>query len=186
LFADDLIISNETEEELQEQLLHWQEALEKGGLMMNTGKTKVMATSKQDGVRINIKDRNNKEIGQEKYFKYLGTTLSEHGGCEVDVKERVKARWNKWREITGVICIKTISRNLKIKMYETVIRPVILYGSENWGLRKAEERLLSRTEMRMLRWIMGISLREQRRNEDIKQEAGVEIIIEKAREQRLR
>jgi hypothetical protein len=56
-------------------------------------------------------------------------------------------------------------------MFETVIRPAILYGSETLALRKAEERLLSRTEMRILRWIMGISLREQLRNRDIRQEA---------------
>jgi hypothetical protein len=63
-------------------------------------------------------------------------------------------------------------------MYETVIRPVILNKNETWVLRKAEERLLSRTEMRILRWIMGILIRKQCRNEDFSLEAGVESIIE--------
>ena len=74
---------------------------------------------------------------------------------------------------------------LRIKVYKTVIRPVLLYGAETWALKK-EERLLMRTEMRMLRWIMGISLREKKTNKSIKEMAGVIWIEEKAREERLR
>ena len=47
---------------------------------------------------------------------------------------------------------------------KTVISPVIMYGSETWALRKAEEDVLERTEMRILRRMMGISekIREAR------------------------
>ena len=31
--------------------------------------------------------------------------------------------------------------------YKNIIRPVLLYGSETWALRKAEQDLLERTEM---------------------------------------
>ena len=65
-------------------------------------------------------------------------------------------------------------------------RPVIMYGSETWALRKREEQQLDRTEMRMLRWMLGISLRERRRNDDIRAEAGVVAISEKIREARMR
>ena len=53
-------------------------------------------------------------------------------------------------------------RRLKLKIYNTVVRPVIMYGSETWALRKREEQQLDRTEMRMLRWMLGIPLRERR------------------------
>ena len=59
-------------------------------------------------------------------------------------------------------------------------------GSETWALRKSEEQQLDRTEMRMLRWMLGISLRERRRNDDIRAEAGVVAISEKIREARMR
>ena len=69
-----------------------------------------------------------------------------------------------------------------MKIYNTVVRPVIMYGSETWALRKREEQQLDRTEIRMLRWMLGISLRERRRNDDIRAEASVVAISEKIRE----
>ena len=47
-------------------------------------------------------------------------------------------------------------RRLKLNIYNTVVRQVIMYGSETWALRKREEQQLDRTEMRMLRWMLGI------------------------------
>uniref|UniRef100_UPI003EBD1358 hypothetical protein n=1 Tax=Klebsiella pneumoniae TaxID=573 RepID=UPI003EBD1358 len=67
-----------------------------------------------------------------------------------------------------------------------VLRPVLLYGAETWALRKKEEGMLQRTEMRMVRWIAGISLSEKRRSEDIRKICGICNIKEKAREARLR
>ena len=48
-----------------------------------------------------------------------------------------------------------------------------MYGSETWALRKAEENLLERTEMRMLRWMMGTKRVEKIGDEDIRARVGV-------------
>ena len=55
-----------------------------------------------------------------------------------------------------------------------------------WALRKAEQNLLERTEMRMLRWMIGRKRTEKIRNEEIITRAGVENISETIREERLR
>ena len=46
---------------------------------------------------------------------------------------------------------------------------ILLHGSETWALRKAEQDMLERTEMRMLRWMtmIGIKKIEKIRNEEI-------------------
>ena len=62
---------------------------------------------------------------------------------------------------TGVISDKKIPRKLKIKLYMTVIRPVLLYGAECWTVRKKEEQILEKTEMRILRRIKGVTLRDK-------------------------
>ena len=71
---------------------------------------------------------------------------------------------------------------LKAVVYRTFIRPAVMYGSETWALRKAEQNLLERTEMRMLRWMMGIKRIENIRNEEIRGRAGVVNISEKITE----
>ena len=68
----------------------------------------------------------------------------------------------------------------------TVIRLVLLYGAECWTVRKKEEQILEKTEMRMLRRIKGVTLRDRVKSVDIRKELGVSSIQEKVREMRLR
>ena len=46
-------------------------------------------------------------------------------------------------------------KNLKIKIYKTIIFPVVLYGCETWSLTLREERRLRVFENRMLRRVFG-------------------------------
>jgi len=48
-----------------------------------------------------------------------------------------------------------LSKNLKIKIYRTVILPVVLYGCETWSLTLWEERRLRVFENNVLRRIFG-------------------------------
>ena len=102
------------------------------------------------------------------------------------MRARVSAAWTKWRELSGVFFDKKMPRKLKIKLYMTVIRPVMLYGAECWTVTGKEEQILETTEMRMLRRIVDVTRRDQIRSVDIRKELGVNDIREKAREIRLR
>ena len=77
-------------------------------------------------------------------------------------------------------------RKLKIKLYMIAIRPVLLYGAECWSVRKNEEEIFEKTEMRMLRRIKGVTLRDKVKSVDIRKELGVTSIQENVREMRLR
>ena len=68
----------------------------------------------------------------------------------------------------------------------TVIRPVLLYGAKCWTVRKKEEQIFEKTEMKMLRIIKGVTLRDKAMRVDIRKELGVNSIQEKVREIRLR
>jgi len=75
---------------------------------------------------------------------------------------------------------------VKGKVYRTMVRPVLIYGLEAWTLRRRKEERLERTEMRMLRWILGLTLRDRKRNDDIRRTLRVACITDKVREARLR
>jgi len=47
----------------------------------------------------------------------------------------------------------SLYKNLKIKIYRTIILPFVLYGCETWSLTLREERRLRVTENRVLRRI---------------------------------
>jgi hypothetical protein len=55
---------------------------------------------------------------------------------------------------------RLISKNLKIKIYKTVIFPVVLYGCETWSLTLREEHRLRVFESRVLRRIFGPKRKE--------------------------
>jgi hypothetical protein len=50
---------------------------------------------------------------------------------------------------------RLLSKNLKIKIYRTMIFPVVLYGCETWSLTLREERRLRVFENRALRRVLG-------------------------------
>jgi len=57
-------------------------------------------------------------------------------------------------------------------------------GAEAWTVTRREEGLLERTEMRMLRRMLGVSLKDKKRNEVIRKTLGVACMTDKIREAR--
>ena len=54
-----------------------------------------------------------------------------------------------------------------------MVRPVMTYGSECWGLKKKDERKLNTTEMRMIRMMLGVTLKDKLRNEEVRRRTTV-------------
>ena len=72
LFADDLAVVTDTEEEIQRKWLGWQIGMENKGQQVNTD---VMVSSRR-GTKTNIKDSQGTCLRQVKQIKYLGVTIT--------------------------------------------------------------------------------------------------------------
>ena len=46
--------------------------------------------------------------------------------------KRVGVAWDRWRDLTGVLCSKKIPTKLKDLLYKTAIKPTPLYGNKTW------------------------------------------------------
>ena len=57
--------------------------------------------------------------------------------------------------VQNILSSSLLSKNLKIKIYRTIILPVVLYGCETWSLTLREERRLTVFENRVLRRLFG-------------------------------
>jgi len=57
--------------------------------------------------------------------------------------------------VQNLLSFRLLSKNLKIKIYRTIILPVVLYGCETWALTLREERKLRVFESMVLRRIFG-------------------------------
>ena len=112
--------------------------------------------------------------------------MQESGGCEREVKKRVQAEWNGWRRVSGVICDKRLPARVKGKVYSSVVRPAMLYGLETVAVTKKQVEEMKVAEMKMLRFIMGVTRKDKIRNEYIRSIVKVERLVMKMREDRLR
>ncbi|EYB86499.1 hypothetical protein Y032_0278g1176 [Ancylostoma ceylanicum] len=91
-------------------------------------------------------------------------------------------------ELSEDFCEKlllTTPERFKSRVYRKVVRAVALYGSECWAATMEVERRFSGMEMKMPRWMAGITLLDRICNQDIRQRFGVAPITGKLREARL-
>ena len=88
-------------------------------------------------------------------FKYLGTTLTNQNSIAEEIKSRLRSGNVWYYSVQNLLSSRLLSKNLKIKIYITIILPVVLYGCEAWSLTLREERKLRVFENMVLRRICG-------------------------------
>ncbi len=109
-------------------------------------------------------------------FCYLGDVLDAGGGVDSAVTARLRYGWKKFRDLTPILMVKGASLRLKGRLYESCVRSAMLYGSEAWAVKVEHVRKLERTEMRMVRLICGVSLKERKTNAELRGRMGIEEI----------
>ena len=88
-------------------------------------------------------------------FKYLGTTLTNQNSIQVEIKSRLISGSAYYHSVQNLLSSSLQSKYLKIKIYRTIILPVVFYGNEICSLTLREERRLRLFENRVLRRIFG-------------------------------
>ncbi|KAK6745004.1 hypothetical protein RB195_011613 [Necator americanus] len=186
LFTDDVMLASESRDDLQKQVQSWKDRLQHYGLRLSNSKTGYMECGPriEDGsIRVD-----GTELNKVNCFKYLGSKATCTSEIDQEDRARVNAAWMKWKMTTGELCDKKVPVRLKSKIYRTVVRPVNLrlHGCECWPTTKALERVLHAMEMRMLRWTIGVTLKEKVSNDAVRSIFGVVPITEKMKEAQLR
>jgi hypothetical protein len=75
------------------------------------------------------------------------------------IQEEIKRRLNSgndcYHSVQNLLSSRLLSENMKVRIYKTIILPVVLYGCETWSLTLREEHRLRVPENRVLRRIFG-------------------------------
>jgi len=79
-----------------------------------------------------------KEFEQVKSFKYLGSTVDTDNTIEEEIKERIALGNKAFFANKKVFQSKLISKTAKLKLYCSVIRPVVTHACETWTLKKLQ------------------------------------------------
>jgi hypothetical protein len=102
---------------------------------VNPEKTKYMlmlrcqTSGQRQGIKIG-----NRSFENVAKFKYLGTTLTDQNCVHEEIKSRLNSGNACYHSVHSLLSSRLLSRNVKVKMYKTIIVPVVLYGCETWSL----------------------------------------------------
>jgi len=156
-YADDLVLLAENKEDIIEQTQELLEAAKRVGLEINVKKTKYMIAQRSvlpEDVHTHL------EVGAYKFnrvqkFQYLGTLITQNNEIQEEIKARIHAVNRCYFGLNKLFKSRILSKNLKIQLYRTLIRPVVMYGCETWTLHKIQQNNLLVFERKILRSIFG-------------------------------
>ncbi len=166
-FADDKAIVGETEQALQRSMDVLNDITEKYGMKINVKKTKTMVVSRVEGKKINLQLKGHL-VEQVHSFKYLGSTITDDGRCEQEIKIRIamgKEAFNARKRLFTA----RMNLDLKKRMLKNLVWSVVLYAAETWTLKQAEINKLEAFEMWLWRRLMKISWTEKKSNAEVLQ-----------------
>ena len=86
----------------------------------------------QNAGRSHSMKTDNSSIESVEEFKYLGTKLTNKNSIQEEIKSRLKLGNACYYSVQNLLSSSLLSKNLKIKIYRTIILPFALYGCETW------------------------------------------------------
>ncbi|VDP23927.1 unnamed protein product [Schistosoma margrebowiei] len=133
-FADDLALLSQTQQQMQGKTNSVGAASAAVGLNIHRGKSKVLRynTTCTDPITFDRED-----LEDVKTFTYLGSIIDEHGGSDADVKARIAKARAAYLQLRNIWNSKQLSTNTKVRIFNTNVKTVLLYGSETWRTTKA-------------------------------------------------
>jgi hypothetical protein len=95
----------------------------------------------------------NDRLRRPKY--YWGTTVTNQNMIQEEIKRRLNSVNACYHSAQNLLSSRLLSKNLKIRIFKTIILSMVLYGCETWSLTLKDEHRLRVFENRVLRRVFG-------------------------------
>jgi hypothetical protein len=67
-------------------------------------------------------------------FRYLGTTVTNQNLIQEEFKRRLNSGNACYHSVQKLLSSRLLSKNIKIRIFKTIILPVVVYRCETWSL----------------------------------------------------
>ncbi len=156
-YADDVVIIAKSAGDLQRLIDRLGRFLERKQLVLNVGKSKIMIFKKGGrGARNEQWRWKGQQIETVKEFKYLGYTFQTNNGRAAHLRVLEKKAEIALRRIWGIGERRfSADFKLRMKLYNSMVKSILMYGSEVWGWEKWE--VLEKIRAKYIRWVLGLT-----------------------------
>ena len=171
-YADDTTLIEESEE-LKNLLVKVKEDSEKVGLKLNIQKTKIMASGPITSWQI---DGETMETVRD--FIFLDSKITADGDCSHEIKRCLFLGRKAMTNLDSILKSRDITLPTKVHIVKAMVFPVVMYGCENWTIKKAECRRIDAFELWCRRRLLSVLWTARNSNQSILKEISPEYSLE--------
>ena len=156
----------ESEEELKNFLMNMKEEREKADLKLSIQKTKIMVSGPITSWQI---DGETMETVTD--FIFLGSQITADGDCSHEIKRHLLLGRKTLANLDSILKNRDITLPTKVHLVKAVVFPVVMYGCENWTLKKAEHQRIDAFELWCWRRFLRVPWIARRSNQSIQRKS---------------
>ena len=123
----------ESEEELKRLLMKVKKESEKVGLKLNIQKTKIMASGPITSWEID-----GETVETVSDFILGGSKITAGSDCSHEIKRHLLLGRKVMTNLDCILKSRDITLSTKVHLVMAIVFPVMMYGCENWTIKKAE------------------------------------------------
>ena len=170
-FAGDVALLADTWMVLVGMVMRMELVTQRFGINISAKKNEVVYVGRGSGdVRVEDVNLRGETIRQVSDFTYLGSVVTSDGKVKEDIEKRRAGARRAFGQLRRRLWKRgEISLRVKMKIFNAIVIPVLLYGASAWALTRTEETRLDSLEMGMLRSIAGVRWDDFVRNAEIRE-----------------
>nr|KAG5694748.1 hypothetical protein BaRGS_002701 [Batillaria attramentaria] len=170
-FADDLALLSHSHSQMQDKTTCLEATSAGTGLKINRKKTELMKINTTANTPVTV---GGEPIREVESFVYLGSVVDGQGGTDRDVTARIGKARAAMVMLKNVWASKVVSIRTKLRIFNSNVKSVLLYGCETWRTTKTMQQKIQTFLNTCLRRIFNIRWPEKIRNEELWERAGQE------------
>jgi len=109
-----------------------------------------------------------------------------NGDADVVVEAKIRSGWNKSRQLVPLLTNRDISLIRRGRLYSSCVQSSVLHGSETWPVRKENEVALQWAEIRMVRWMCDVKVKDRVPSKELRERVGINDTMLVLQQNRLR
>nr|KAG5708163.1 hypothetical protein BaRGS_002899 [Batillaria attramentaria] len=170
-FADDLALLFHSHSQTQHKTTCLEATSAGTGLKINRRKTELMKINTNANTPVTVGGEPTREVES---FVYLGSVVDGQGGTDRDVTAIIGKARAAMVMLKNVWASKVVSIRTKLRIFNSNVKSVLLYGCETWRTTKTMQQKIQTLLNTCLRRIFNIRWPEKIRNEELWERAGQE------------